>query len=569
MTQTPASSAAGRWGRPFLLLAVALSAVPLIVLARPELIGYDGFWHVFVARQDDWGSLWDEIHRSAHPPLFYLCLKAAVAIFGTAVWVYRLVPILATLGSIWLVGRIVERTARHPWLPPAAAFVFGASLTTVSIALDVRAYALATFFMLWACLTLLDLVEQGFAAPRHRARAVFALTASLALLTHYATAFFLLAGLAAAAIPALVDRGYRHRLVIEWRRRWPADLLTFGLPLAVLAIEYAAHIASWSKRRFNHLPAFLFDPAREAAPRFLWRNTRALFELFVPPFDHRPFASTLIVTGPSLTAAVVAILVVGSLAAIIWLGLRPVRRGAGPPIARRVPPIVLAGMTALVVAAALLGHYPYGGPLRHQFFLFPFAVIVLTLVIDEVAARSGRRIGGLVVCLFALGAVLNTANWITHFRITRGYLMQAQVDRFRAAFPAPQAIYLDQFNLIPFFTHHHDRRWRFLRSTTAGDPVDVWRVGGEGPDGFYVCRDRGQWQLDLSRPVTYRRMLRCLEVTGSDRVAVYRPQQKGTTAAWPAARTAEVVADAAERAGLVVHEAVVAGEDVYASFSRR
>lgn len=557
-----------RYASLYLSLAVALSAVPLIALSRSELIGYDGFWHVFIARQDDWSNFWDEVRRNAHPPLFYLCLKAAVALFGASPVVYRLVPMVATLGSTWLVGRIVQKTTGRPWLPAVAAFAFGASLTTVSIGLDVRAYALGTFFMLWACLALLELVGRGFAAPDHRARWVFALTAGLALLTHYAASIFLVGCCVAAAIPALVDRDYRRRLSADVRRRWLPNLLTFGVPLAVLAIEYSAHISSWTKRGFNHLSTFLFDPRREGALEFVWRNTGALYELFVPPLVYRRFTSTLIVTGPSLTGAAVGALVIFSLAAVAWLGCRPARGGGGPAVARRVPPVLLVAMTALVIALALAGRYPYGGPLRHQFFLFPFAVIVAALVVDEVALRTNRRIGALAVGLFALASLANTANWLDHFRITRGYLWQDEIDRFRAAFPAPAAVQVDQFNLIHLFTHHHDRSWRFVRRIEGSGAVDVWRVGDAGDTEFYICRDRGQWQLDLSAPVTYLRMAGCLEATGAERVVVFRPQQNGTTASWPLAQTEEVVATAAERAGLTPETVTVSGDDVYAAFAR-
>ena len=108
---TPADPPPKSRGFLYLFLAVALSAVPLIVLSRAELIGYDAFWHVFVAQQDQWRNFWQEIRLNAHPPLFYLCLKAAIAALGANPIAYRLVPVVAILGSTWLVGRIVQRTA--------------------------------------------------------------------------------------------------------------------------------------------------------------------------------------------------------------------------------------------------------------------------------------------------------------------------------------------------------------------------------------------------------------------------------------------------------------------------
>ena len=81
-----------------LLLACGLIAVPLLALYRTELIGYDAFWHVCVARQDVWSNFWQEVGLTAHPPLFYLCLNAAIALFGSNAFAYRVVSVLATLG---------------------------------------------------------------------------------------------------------------------------------------------------------------------------------------------------------------------------------------------------------------------------------------------------------------------------------------------------------------------------------------------------------------------------------------------------------------------------------------
>jgi hypothetical protein len=225
-------------------------------------------------------------------------------------------------------------------------------------------------------------------------------------------------------------------------------------------------------------------------------------------------------------------------------------------------------MTVLLIVLALGRRYPYGGPLRHQFFVFPFAVVVLALVVDEAAARS-RRLAPLAAALLALAAAVNAANWIGDFRIVRGYLQQAQMDRFRAAFPAPEAVFVDQYNFVTLFMHHHDRPWRLERWRPGEERIDVWRVGGDGERGFSVCRDNRSWQFDLSSHYTFNRMRLCLQATGARRATVFRPQQKGTTAAWPVAETEALAAAAAARAGLAPETVVVEGEDVYATFTRR
>jgi hypothetical protein len=548
-------------------VAVAASAVPFLVLAPVELIGYDAFWHVFIARQDRWLNFIDEVGRNAHPPLFYLCLKAVIALFGTGPVVYRVVSVAASLGAAWLVGRIAQRLTGRPLLSAAAAFSFGASLSTVSVGLDVRHYALCAFFMLWACLALIELVERGLAAPGHRARVVFALMSSLALATHYGAALFLASAIAACATLAVIDHAFRRRLAGA-QRQWRANLLAFAVPSAVFAVEYAVHVASWG-RRLNHVPLFMFDAAREAAPAFVWRNTQALVRLFLPAVEHQPFASTLIATGPALTQMTAGLVVAGATVAVGWLACRPARHGERESTARRLPPLLLAVMTGLLIVLALAGRYPYGGPLRQQYFVFPFAILVLALIVDDIAQRSRRSVGVLAVGLFAVAGIANTVTWATQFRVTTGHLWQTQVDRLRETFPDAEVVYVDQFNLIHLFTHHHERQWRFARRLGDDGTVDVWHVSGPDVSAFYVCRDRRQWQIDLSARVTYWRVAQCLEATEARRVVVFRPQQRGFPVNWPLVRTEAMIADGAAVAGLIPDEIVMSGEDVSVSLTRR
>jgi uncharacterized membrane protein len=549
-----------------LLLVSALSAVPLLALYRTELIGYDAFWHVFVARQDVWSNFWEEVGFTAHPPLFYLSLKAAIAMFGSNALAYRLVPILATLGSVWLVGRIVQRISSRLWLPPLAACVFGLSLTAVSVGLDVRAYSLSVFFLLSALLAYLDLADQAFSEPLRSTRIRFGLMTTLALTTHYAAAFFLVASLAAPLVLALANRDYRRRLVGGIRTCWMANAVTFGMPVAALTCAYFVQMRSWEKYT-GHVSSFLFAGGSESAAAFVLRNTKALFELFLPAPTYEQFASTLVVSAPRLTTMTFGALLAFIVAAVAWLVFRLLIKRGTRSIVASVPLVLFLAMLALLISAAVLRAYPYGGELRHEFFLFPFVVIVLTLWIDQLCLwAADRRLGGVVVGLFALGVILNTVTWTAHFRSIHGYLLQSQMDTFRRLFPSPEAVYVDGFNTINLFTHHHDWHWEFVRRIASGNE-DVWRVT-RGPRGFYVCRDTTQSLLDLSEDETYRRFATCLTETGTEQVVVFRPQQEGLAAAWPVEQTATIAASAGNRAGLVPESMAVVENDVYAAFRR-
>jgi Dolichyl-phosphate-mannose-protein mannosyltransferase len=565
VTDRAVNNPVGRAESTALLLAAGLSAVPLLSLYRTELIGYDAFWHVFVARQDVWSNFWQEVWFTAHPPFFYLCLRAAIALFGNNALAYRIVSILATVGSAWLVGRIVQRTASHRALPPLAACLFGLSLTTVSIGLDVRAYALVVVCLLWASLAYLDLVERAFSRPLRSARVQFGLMTTLALTTHYTAAFFLVAALATPVVMAIVNRDYRRRLLGGMRAYWMANTLTYGIPVAVLISAYFVQMR-FSDQYTGHVPAFLFSGGSERAAAFVLRNTEALFELFLPTLTYEHPASTLVVRGPHLTTMTFGALLAFIAAAIAWLVFTLATKGDTRSIVSSVPLLLLLIMLVLLISAALLRRYPYGGELRHQFFLFPFVVIVLTLWIDSVHPWADRwRLGSVVVGLFALGIILNAVSWTAHFRTTRGYVLQPQMDTFRQLFPSPEAVYVDGFNTINLFTHHHDWHWKFVRQI-GSENQDVWRVTN-GTRGFYVCRDT-QGLLDLSEDATYRRLAAFLSATNSEQVVVFRPQPGSVPAAWPVNQTATIAANGGTRAGLVPETIAVVGRDVYAAFGR-
>ena len=41
--------------------APVLSAIVLVYLGRRARLGYDSFWHIFIARQHDWSQFWSEV----------------------------------------------------------------------------------------------------------------------------------------------------------------------------------------------------------------------------------------------------------------------------------------------------------------------------------------------------------------------------------------------------------------------------------------------------------------------------------------------------------------------------
>src|SRR5690348_14699595 len=132
----------------FLLLICLLAAIPMLWLGATSFIEYDGYWHLFIARQD-WRDFLVDIQSTAHPPLFFLLLRAAAAL-GDGRLISRLISILSGIGATFLVGQIASKVTGSTAAAVLAAVVFGLSESTVVVSCEVRSYMLCVFLALLA-----------------------------------------------------------------------------------------------------------------------------------------------------------------------------------------------------------------------------------------------------------------------------------------------------------------------------------------------------------------------------------------------------------------------------------
>lgn len=521
-----------------------LSAIVLVWLGSREQLGYDSFWHVSIARQEHWARFWFEVADNAHPPLFYLVLKAMLPL-GHTMLVYRIPSIVATVVAIVLVCATARRVVADRWLCALAGFVFGLSSSAITLGLEVRQYALATCLTLAALYWYLRLAESAFATPSVRSRALFALFMTLALVTHYSAAFVAVAAAASPLVLAATDRDRWGR----WTATAGPNVLTFGLPLAAFAVLYFEHARRWTGR-LQHVPEFLFDARREGVVAYVARSTTAEVNLFLPVALPLPVV---------LAAALALVAVTGVLRTP---DERP--RDVGPRTGAVLVPLMLAIMTIMTLAAGMAARYPFGGPLRHQFFLFPFVILSAMIALDRLAARlPSPRVRGAFVSVTALGCLAGAVAWMPTFRVTPGLPFAREMRAFRTIFPDTPAVYVAQFSLIPFFVHHHDRHWR-LESLSAAHPgFGVWKVSTNGEE-FKVCRDLAHWVLDFSEAQLYSNLARCLAATGAPRVAVFeigRPD--------PSANATALIGEHAPQAGLRPVSVVVTPDGLFAGLEPR
>jgi hypothetical protein len=544
--------------RSALVLAALLTvtAAVLVFLGSRQFIGYDSYWHVFIARQDRWPNFWQEVRDNAHPPLFFLLLRLAAAWLGPTFLAYRAVSIAAMVASTWLIAAIVRRTTCSRGLAIAAAAAFGLSYNAVNIGIEVRAYSLASAFMLAACVFYIDWLR----TPAHRLTIAphvgFALTLTAAVVSSYSTFFFMTAAVGTPAVLAVVDRGWRRRLMAKFSSRPAATALMFGPPFVVAAIAYYLHVIRWAGG-LNHVPEHMFDATRETVVAFLWRNTLNLAAILVPGGDEfvaglhnwRQWAFVAVIAGMSL------------------LGLtRLVRtRRVGPGA---VAVLLLGMMVALNAVAGLASRYPYGGVLRHEFFLVPFAVTGFFTLIDAArrSVRGAFRSRALWAAAATCGILASVASWTSTFRIAPEALFQAQMDRFKATARDPDAVLVDLFTFINFFSHHHDWQWRLDGEWPKDAVRQVWLVEKDSRRQK-LCRENRQWAMDMANVATYWSLEQCAEKSRTSRVALFRTQWSLQQPSWDTAKTSQFVEALSRKAELT--PIILAGDsgDVYAEFA--
>jgi hypothetical protein len=527
--------------------AVALlSTLPMIYYGSIARVEYDGWWHVFIAREDVWSHFWRDSFRSAHPPLYYLLLRA-VSSFGTDPLLYRSISILAAAVGTMALGYATSRVSRTRAAPVLCALAFALAGSTVIIANEVRSYMLATALLLLALPSYLTLVRPG---GDGRTRVLFAGLVILSFLSHYGV---MLAFLAAVAAPLILWLGFpSYRL--SWRSilpaRWRADLATVAAPALIMGVAYKWQMALY-RGPMAHLLDFYFS-GEEPLWRFLARNVVREVDLFSPiELSRRGVA--LQALGVGLVLAIPLLL--------LWL----LRRERGSPLAALFP-LILITLTAAQMVGSIRGLYPFGGGLRHQFFIFPFAVATLFLLLDRLLPRLPAMVPrrvltgvlGFVILLSAYG------QWRGLLR-PRAPLFEQEFAAFRTTMPDPEAVYLDTFDLFAFYGHAQELRWTF-QDFSADGRLQIWRVEGDG-ESFLVLRDMRLWNPAPDDPGVYGAIRAGLDATGASSATIFRIDQARVSSASTAPDEREARREAITRAaypfGLAVRRIIDEGHVLF------
>ena len=525
-----------RW----LLVISLLAAIPRLYLGATQFIEYDGYWHVFIAMQDDWHQFYKEYQSNFHPPLFYLLLKVAIW-FGRTPLVYRAISLLTGIAAVFVTGKIAERLSFHRYTAVVAALAYGVALPSIIISCEVRSYMLSVFFILVSFYYFLDLLSEPPHAPI-MSRSLFALYAVLAGYSHYG-AFLYIGACAATAI--LLDVSLFRRSL--WKRL-AQDAVTFMAIAAALAYVYLTHGQSHAVVA-EHIHSRYFQSGHESLWVFLTRNSRDLFNWFSP----------LPVTGGTFYVVFATLIL-----AAAWL-VNLIRRFAEVENVRAAATVLMSAvLLATMVAGGVLGKYPYGGELRQQFFLFPFAVLCGCILLDRTAAALSPRLAAAL--LLSISAV-TVAAWsfaFAQYPKVRTELGTTQMKRFRRDFPEPAAVYVDQFNVINFFVHYHDWRWHFVGHCQAPPAIDIYRVT-RANQSFLLLRDFSRWNPDFGEQALYRDLAKCIREQRISSLTIFYTRQRpqaGAIQQEPA--VARRVLTGAASVSLCVSKLRVEGARVYA-----
>jgi hypothetical protein len=333
------------------------------------------------------------------------------------------------------------------------------------------------------------------------------------------------------------------------------DLATFVPVAGIAAALYNSHAGQYAAVA-GYIAEFYFQPGgEESVIAFLLRNARQLFNSFSPVSVETREAFLIALVGLSFAAA-----------STMYLMRRPL------PENKRAAAVAFLGasMLAAIAVCGILGKYPFGGHVRHQFILFPFAVMCGCIVLDRFANAIPRQRARTAL---AAAAVLLTAGvsaaWYQKLPKIRTDIGAEHMNRFRDVFPSPPSVYVDGFGLIMFFIYHHDWTWE-LRAQNPGSPwIDMYRVSKGGRE-FLLVRDRARWNADFGEAAFYADLAGAFRLAPLGSIATFCirqvPEPGGVQTE---ANLAQQILELASTAGLCVKKiSPVGGVSTFIEFSR-
>jgi len=367
---------------PLAALTILAAALRLSTLDLQSFWYDEAFTPVHVLHPSLWATLRSVVHTENTPPLWYVIAWADSRAFGTGEIALRWPSALAGIATVpvaWAIGR--ELSGRRTTAIAAAAFV-AVNPLFAWYSQEARAYAL---FVLLAAVAMLCFLR-ALRAPTPGRMAMFALSSSLALLSHYFAVFLL--------VPMVVW--------LAWdRTRRRAALPAIGV-LALVGVALAPLISAQGGHGTQWIGEWALSKRLQAIPQY-----------YLTGYSGEPLGHGI--------ELLVALPILAGLGFGLWRVLEP-REERGALIALAV---AVSGVLLPIVLVAFGADYL--APRNLVAAMIPVTCVIAVVVTARRTGRAGAALAALIVVAFLaisidvdLSPRLQRGDWRGVAKVLRG-----------------------------------------------------------------------------------------------------------------------------------------------------
>jgi uncharacterized membrane protein len=458
------------------LLALTLVAAAL----RFSTLGLQSFWYdeAFIpvhVLHPGLAATWRSfVHSENTPPLWYLIAWADARIFGTGEVALRWPSALAGTATVPVVWAIARELSERRIVAVLSAALVAVNPLFVWYSQEARAYAL---FVLLAALTILCFLRAE-RQPTPRRVAAFALTGSLALLSHYFAVFLL-----APMVLWLARERTRRRAALPAI----AALAVVGLALTPLIVAQGGHGTQWIGR-------WALSSRLQAIPQYY------LTDYYGAALGH---SVELLIALPILIGVGFG----------LWRVLEPREE-------RAVLLMLLIAAGGILIPLVLVAFgADYLAPRNLVAAMIPVTVAIALIVVARRAGSAGIAFGALIVLAFLIVAIdvnlsprLQRGNW----RDLASALRSGNPDRAITTVElgsAPLEYYLPELHNLAKgasvrLSEIDETGYAPLRASAGQPPAPGFRPAGRlDIDGLIAYRFRSPAPFPVSETTLGRRVI--------------------------------------------------------------
>jgi mannosyltransferase len=469
---------------PLAALMVLAAALRFATLDLQSFWYDEAFTPVHVLRTSLFTTLHGVVHTENTPPLWYVLEWGIARVLGTGEVALRLLSALAGLATVpvaWAIGR--ELSGRRATAIAAAALV-AVNPLFVWYSQEARAYGL---FVLTAALAMLCFLRAR-AEPTPRRLALFAVTASLALLAHYFAVFLLIPMIVWLLQPSLRARSPRGEGAMPTRGATPvrgdadidpgghgnelvgvapvhagrrpillacAAVTAVGLALVPLVLAQGGHGSQW-------IGAWALSGRLQAIPQY-----------YLTGYSGAPLGHGI--------ELLVALAILAGVGLGLWRVLEP-REERGALVA-----LVLAACSIMLPLLLVALGADYLAPRNLVAAMIPVTALIAILLTGARAGRTGPVLAGVVALAFLaisidvdLSPRLQRGDWRGVARVLRAGARARAITTVELG-AAPLEYYLPPLHNLPRRTsvtvsEIDETGYAPLRSTAGSPPAPGFRL---------------------------------------------------------------------------------------------